>query len=403
MSLVRNILWRTLLAPVNVRHCSQTVYQALLGCCRMWQATGDAKWQKRASSLHDLLQQIQRPDGGFDIGYDFNFGLLHKTGDSTAPELVGLAALCEYAQLFNDQSGAAAAHRAAEWIRCHAKWVSVDRVAVPYSPHTTNDVMVYNGTSFACGALGLYIARFGGDNELRTLYEGMVCYLDSALSSDNECPGRFWYYNDQTRENITSAARHKIDYYHQMQQVEMHAIAERVSPAPRQSSIVGDAADHIVSLHRESLSVVPYTNSPQHFQGRIHLWGLASVTSGLVEAAYVREDRAAAYREVARSNIEWILKHAWAGDYFFPVLTPEGEPVGSRQYMVRSDAWVFNALASAIREFPDIDQWNVAETCYQHMEDVNFSGPESHASNRRLRMTSAALRAGKDIAKKIRV
>ena len=36
------------------------------------------------------------------------------------------------------------------------------KVAIPYGPYSIEKVMVYNGTSFACGALGCYLGQFSG-------------------------------------------------------------------------------------------------------------------------------------------------------------------------------------------------------------------------------------------------
>lgn len=159
---LRTLGLRTLLRPPYIRHCSQTVYEALLGCCRMWEATHDSRWGDRSQRLLNILLRIQQPDGGFDIGYEFNFGRLHKKGQSTSPELVGLVALCEYAHLFEEKQAGQAAQRAAEWICKRALDMGDGKVAIAYSPYTINEVMVYNGTSFACGALGCYLGRYGG-------------------------------------------------------------------------------------------------------------------------------------------------------------------------------------------------------------------------------------------------
>ena len=143
-------IYRVLFPFPYVKYCSQTIYEVLLGCLRMYEATKESKWEKRCDKVVALLKHIQRPDGGFDIGYDFNFGMLHKKGDSTSPELVGLLALTEYARVFNkyDEIEPYAA-RAAEWIRKFARKKGENIFAIPYSPYNTKEIMVYNGTSFA--------------------------------------------------------------------------------------------------------------------------------------------------------------------------------------------------------------------------------------------------------------
>jgi hypothetical protein len=225
------------------------------------------------------------------------------------------------------------------------------------------------------------LGQFGGDQRLRAIYAGMVRYLDRVMARADDLPGRFWYYYDQSRTDWDPTRVGKIDYYHQMQQVEMHALAEQASPVPRQAAMVRDAADHVVALHT-SRGVVPYTNDPRLFRGKIHLWGLCSVAAGLLEAAVLLDDRRAAYRQVAREVLDWMLRHGFNGQHFEAVLRPDGSRPPRQPYMVRSDAWVFNALAAAAKHLGPGTWHAVANVCYQKMQAVDFSGPESHASTR---------------------
>lgn len=378
-STARHLVLNTALRPPSVRYCSQTIYEALLGCCRMWEATGDGRWKERADRVLSILLKIQQPDGGFDIGYDFNFGRLHKRGDSTSPELVGLLALCECGRIFGAERVAAPAAKAAEWIRTHAQDQGGDEVAIPYSPYTINEVMVYNGTSFACGALGCYLGQFGGDEGLHRLYHGMVRYLDRVMSLAEGQPGRFWYYCDQSRDDWDGNRRAKIDYYHQMQQVEMHALAQQVMPDPAQARIIRDAADHIVAL-QASHPIVPYTNDPRYFKDQVHLWGLSSVIPGMLEASVVVPERKSVYEKAACEVFEWIRAHGWNGRSFEAILHKDGTRVDPQYYMVRSDAWVFNACAAAAKHLGAGPWSEIAETCFATMEQADFSGMESHAS-----------------------
>lgn len=396
-STVRRLVLSTVLRPPSVRYCSQTIYESLLGCCRMWEATGDTRWKARAERVLAILLKIQQPDGGFDIGYDFNFGRLHKRGDSTSPELVGLLALCEYGRLFDRDRVQEAAKRATEWIRRHAQELGGGEVAIPYSPYTINEVMVYNGTSFACGALGYYLGVFGADKEISDLYHGMVRYLDRVMSMEEGSPGRFWYYCDQSRDDWDEQRRVKIDYYHQMQQVEMHALAQQVRPDPVQLKLIRDAADHVAYLQSRH-PIVPYTNHARYFKDQIHLWGLSSVIPGMLEAAVVLPERREDYEKVARAVFDWIATHAWNGNSFEAILQKDGKRIDPRFYMVRSDAWVFNACAAAAKHLGPGAWGEMSEACFATMERADFSGMESHASCWRRRAFAGMWRVVKQAA-----
>ncbi len=333
ISLAKQMIKLTV-SPSNIHHCSQTIYEALLGCLRMWEVTKAPLWKDRSRRLLNYLIGIQKPDGGFDIGYDFNFGMLHKKGLSTSPELVGLMAACEYARIFGDAEADSVAHKAAAWIRLHAMHIENEKWAIPYSPYTTPKVMVYNGTSFACGALGCYLGQFGGDEQLHSIYNGMVNYLESVLYASDGLPGRFWYYNDQSRTDLDELRRNKIDYYHQMQQVEIHALAQNATPLEKQIKIIHDASEHIIGLYLR-FPILPYTNDPRLFNNQIHTWGFASVVSGLLEAAELLDQRRDDYRKVAYNLLLWLLVNAWNGKYFEPVLNrnrSRGLPVSSMTF-----------------------------------------------------------------------
>ena len=387
--LLKIIAHKTVLRPHYIRYCSQTIYESLLGCMRMWEATGEEKWKERADKVLSILLEIQQPDGGFDIGYEFNFGCLHRKGESTSPELVGLVALAQYSGLFGKERILLAARKAANWIRDRARDIGDGKFVIPYGPYSSNEVMVYNGVSFAAGALGCYLGLVENDDELRHIYQGMVRYLDSVMSTDRELPGRFWYYSDQIRTDLKERQRNKIDYYHQMQQVEIHSLAQQACGADDQLKIIISAADLIVAL-QDKYKVVPYTNSDIYVKERIHLWGYVSVASGMLEAAAVVPERKEVYYKVAEKVLNWMLKYGWNDEYFTAILTPQGETTEENQFFVRSNAWVFNTLACAAKHIGDGPWIDIADKCYMRMELADFSGPENHGSGRLARLVCSA-------------
>jgi mannose/cellobiose epimerase-like protein (N-acyl-D-glucosamine 2-epimerase family) len=117
----------------------------------------------------------------------------------------------------------------------------------------------------------------------------------------------------------------------------------------------------------------------------------------MLEAAVVVPERAEVYRATADKVLDWILQYAWNGEHFEAILARDGTRVEPRYYMVRSDAWVFNAFAAARKHLGDGPWSDVAQKCYKKMESVDFSGPESHASRKvnrlLLRMCAYAWRA----------
>jgi hypothetical protein len=358
----------------------------------MWRATQKSVWKDRCESVALTLAQIQQPDGGFDIGYEFNFGRMRRRGQATSPEMLGLIALLESLSVIDSRKIRIAASRAVQWIMRNRINFDNNSIAVPYCPGALREVMVYNGTSFACAALGKSIVTLPGEPQVRRVYEGMVSFLNRSMSSAEGRAGRFWYYCDQSRSDLDPGAREKIDYYHQMQQVDVHSLAEEAAPCGQQLEMVRDAADHVLEVALEQ-GVVPYCKNPAAFRGHIHLWGYASVATGFIRAAGVVRDRADQYRAEARRVVNWIVTNGWNGKYFFPILNRDGQPQGTFQYMVRSDAWVFNALSLARLELGMTELDPVIESCVRRILASKMSGPESHASNRRIRLARRILLA----------
>ncbi|ATP57962.1 hypothetical protein CPT03_16580 [Pedobacter ginsengisoli] len=394
---MKQLIKKAILNPPFVKWCSQTIYQSLLGCIKLYEFTSDSKWKFRADDIFEILYTIQQEDGGYDIGYDFNFGLLHKKGESTSPEMIGLLATVEYGRVFgfNDKVRDSC-DKSINWIKKYAINCGDEGYYIPYAPYSTSNVMVYNGTSFVCGALGYYlgILNITNDSELICIYNGMVKYLDINLLNSDRYLGRFWPYYDQKRTDIKSPQKDKIDNYHQMQQVEMHSYAERVCPAFRQDKLIRDAANYVVDIFDQE-GIVPYTNNPKDFGGGIHLWGFSSILSGLILANRVLKDNPKSIDRVIESVVKFIIDSGWNGKYFYPVVSIQGNKM-SDVYMVRSDAWVFNNLASVLDyKTIKIDKnalVNILDRCYVMMHSVNFSGKESHASSLRTRFVGKIIK-----------
>lgn len=385
----KSLIHKTVLRPPYVRWCSQTIYQALLAAIKIYRYSNDDIWKERALDLKDILIKIQQPDGGFDIGYDFNFGLLHKKGESTSPECVSLVALIHYAEAFGISDDVwVACDKCARWIVLNAIGIDNDRYYIPYSPYSTKDVMVYNGTSFACGALGMYIGFFKiTDEKIIKIYSGFIRYLSSVLISIEDYKGKFWPYYDLDRTDIDEKKKEKIDFYHQMQQVEMHSFAQKYVPNHIQLDMINSASLSILDLYKD-LKYLPYTNNEKDFGGHIHLWGLASVISGLQEYKKLNSSFTNEVYEAVNFVYDLIINKSWNKQYFYPIISKDNKVVYDL-YMVRSDAWVINSLAGLLEENYDFldkgELMQVLNEGFKSMEKVNFSGQESHASNQRTR------------------
>jgi hypothetical protein len=333
---------------------------------------------------------VQSADGGFDTGYEYDFGLIKPKFQSSSPELLGLIALCQWEQLFHDGRVANPAGRAVDWATANARAFEDGIWAIPYAPLTDERIMIHNGTSFAAAALGCHLGVFASDPELHEIYCGMLRYTERALVSAPGEPGRYWPYADQSRHDLSAEQRRRVDYYHQAQQIEAHAIAQQLSPSEIQSRIIRDATEHLLYVCDQH-EIPPYYR--KGLDDPIHIWGLGAVIPAMLEASIILPDRRDHCVAVARRVADWILEHSWNGEYFYPVVGRTGEVI-LEDYMVRSDAWTFNAMAAAEAHLGPGRWSSITRTCFQRIAACDFSGPENHAStamSRRIRGTCARI------------
>ena len=295
---------------------------------------------------------------------------------ATSPETLGLLAAVEFYREFGEPRAASVAKKAADWIKTHAVCLDNNEYAIPYSPYNTKKIMVDNGTSFSCGALGAYIETLEPENtQLIAIYHGMIKYLSSALVSEGELG--YWYYYNKERADLDTVSKQKADFYHQMQQVEAHSYAQNSIPHVLQKDFIAKASRYVLKLCKDK-KYPPYTNSDRFFNGNVHVWGLVSVVSGFIN--YFRISGEEIYFEKAQEILKNLIADSWNGEYFYPILNSDGHSIVMRDYMVRSDAWVFNSLSEYLTVCDDSQIEAITTDCYQKMKSVDFSGPESHAS-----------------------
>lgn len=383
---MKKIIKKILLKPPFVKYCSQTIYQAMLGSIKLYEATNDLLWKEECDYLLKILLSIQRPDGGFDIGYEFNFGLLHKKGDSTSPEMIGLLALLEYKRVFGlKEEIETAISIAIGWIENNYTSAN-EKHYFPYSPMNTKEQMVYNGSSFVIGGLGVYLGENSNKN-LQSKYQNVISYLNTIVYKTSN--GGYFYYYDQDRDDVPILMRDKVDFYHQAQQIEMHCYAQLASPIDEQLDMIKITLDYLEFVYNKD-GLIPYTKDNLFFGGNIHVWGYVSTISAFIMGAKLFPEKKKIYLFYAENIATWIIKRSFNGRFFIPIVKQNGDAIYDK-YMVRSDAWVFNSLASLYSEKKSPDTLNVLNIIYQKMRKVDFSGRETHASNQVTRQLSGLI------------
>lgn len=330
-----------------------------------------------------IVRKIQRPDGGFDIGYAFNFGLLHAKGESTAPESLMLVPLILCKQLEFDVSVTDVIERGIRWILERMVYVDERSAYMPYGPDRSKDVIVYNGTSFAQAPLSMW-GSITGRAALLQHSEDMVRYLaERAFSSGS---GLVMPYSEP-RIGMLKEEIEKIDYYHLAQQAEMHFLSARWAGSSLSRQLAVGFATTLRSLSSRC-DVIPYLNNGL-FHHEVHAWGLASTVAALVDAFEFTGDRS--FLDAAAKQYEWLSVHALRDDTVVPVLAEDGRAI-DQAYYPRSDAWVVAALSKFLPHLGREDREKGGaqlERIYQRIARSDFSGYDNHASTR-LRLVLSA-------------
>lgn len=367
---------QTIGKPCMVRNCSQTLYEFARGCLNLYEKTQDIFWRDKAKVVLDRLVSSQLVSGGFDIGYIFNFGKVHKKGWASSPEARAMFALVDGWVYLSDIKYKNAAKKLADWIVKSSVFMDgTERCYIPYCPKATRDVMVYNGTSFASAALGYYIGKIEYNASYEKVYTMSIQYLYAVMQRENG-GGAFWYYNDQARDDLSTLSKQKVDYYHQLQQVEVHAQAQMVQPNDLQYKMIESAYRHCDLVAKDNDGILPYLNLDKS----IAVWGMVSTLSSSVYVSKLLQDGTDKVLEFVCKHYDFLMEKSWNGEYFEPELSRKGEAIID-QYMIRSDAWVFCALSAVYNVFPEIDvPMSMLRKIYMKAEKHGFSGRESHGA-----------------------
>ncbi len=348
----------------------------------MYRVTGGAYWRDEAARVAALLISTQSKDGGFDIGYAFNFGLRKKKGTSSTPELYSVVALVDYKTTFDTTVADQSIKKGIQWIKENSIRMPDDSYTIPYCPKAIRETVVINGVSFALGAIGSYLSCFK-DISAEELYIKLGRFINSKIELCEGEETAFWPYFDQKSDIPSKELKDKVDFYHQMQQIEMHTIGPLADKFTN-STALWSLYEH-VRLKQDEYGYIPYANHSKYFGENAHLWGLVSFVTASLRLTHIAKDEIMKDRikSSAVKTMEWVIDKGWNGEYFWGVVNKNGTPVGYKGYLPRSDAWVFNALSLCQVELGEGPWTPLLDVVYKKLASCNYSGRENHSRNLR--------------------
>lgn len=370
---MKDYLKNKIFRPKWVKYCSQTLYESLFFCNNMYKLKGENIWREEASNIVEKIRLIQQDDGGFDIGYEFNFGILHKKGWSSAPESKMLVALIEYGNIFGFESVIDIIESGISWIKNNSYQIDNDKWIIPYCPRAINEVMVLNGISFALAPLAMYYNYINKDENIKKIHEGYINYLYDEF----EWQEGYWKYADKKRKNLDSIQLIKVDNYHLGQQLEMHCLSYACIPNEKNREIIDSLANYLLMLHQENYpNPLPYFNYGSNEKIGVHLWGYASLINGFLQ--YFSISKNWDYVIGSKQIADWIYSHAWINNQFSCIYYKDTKKIDNRFYP-RSDAWVINNL-SGVLKYTENKNEKILESDYNKIRAQDYSGFENHAS-----------------------
>lgn len=370
---MKKLLKETILRPKWVKYCSQTLYESLFFCNNMYEITKDEYWKKEGSGIIVKIRQIQQNDGGFDIGYEFDFGKIHKKGWSSAPECKLLVSLIEFGHMFGFDGVIDIVEKGIKWILNNSIQMTEDKWAIPYCPAATKEVMIYNGVSFALAPLAMYYKYVREDKKIKDIHDGYINYLYDEF----EWKYGYWKYFDQKGSNLKDIQRIKVDNYHLGQQLEMHCYSYSLLVNQKNKEIIDRLASYLMIFHQGNQpKPLPYFNYVSNQEIGVHLWGYASLINGFL--SYYKITKKEEFLSASKQIFTWINESAWLDAYFACIYYDETEKIDKRFYP-RSDAWVIDNLSNYLRYTCKNNYLLRLQTVYKKIKCQDFSGFENHA------------------------
>ncbi|MCI8416047.1 MAG: hypothetical protein HFI33_00875 [Lachnospiraceae bacterium] len=362
---IRNKILKIVNKPVKNIKSSQTLYEALLTSINLGKIYPCISYRQSAEKIALLIVESQLEDGGFDIGYNFQFGKGMKKKnkkESTSPEILSLYALIAYYEMYHDNRVVSAIDKAVEWIVNNSIEVDKNLWAIPYAPCSYREIHITNATSFAVAALAYYTKVFQNDI-YKPIVNGMLTYMKEQLVLKED----YGYWNYFENELVNDPGYSKIDNYHIAQQLFYHMKVSEVYSNTDNVFIVEKVSRYLHFLLEESIKV-PYTIVLGKKSQDIHIWGYCSLLS--CECLLGEGEKAEALKD-------FIIEKFWNGNYFTPVINQDGK-VLDNNYYPRSDAWVLHSLSEYIMFKDDKKIKDIVDKGLERLQNSQYCGLENH-------------------------
>ncbi len=368
---------------------SQTLYESAFYLMNLNQRS-----ESKISEVIDKIVDTQLPDGGFDIGYDFQFGPnLSKSNakEGTSPELLSLTALGMYTDLYGERETVIHAIKlAVDWVLARIVYVG-DGVAIPYAPDSFRGIHITNATSFCISALAYALAHADESRkvQIEEVIVGMYKFMHSQLViKGNE--GYWPYFYQDAKGEEAKLINDKIDNYHIAQQLYHHCLAQKKVPNDFNIETINLVSNYLLKLINDE-GYLPYTFLKDRVSDKVHMWGFAALIPAFVEIYLITGNVKA--KESALKVANYIMKFSALDEHFSPIILNSNKTIFDSNFYPRSDAWVIHSLSELEKlNMYDDNISDLCGKCYAKIQHQNFLGLENHVVTFRMRVFAKIVR-----------
>lgn len=367
---IKDIILKFINKPVNNVRSSQTLYEVMFTLLNMNEIYKEQRYRKQIKELSELMLKTQMPDGGFDIGYNFAFGInmtKKSEKESTTPEVLSIYALIKYYDLYKDDAVINSIEKGINWI-LNNSYKYLDKYwVIPYAPSSYKEIHITNAISFAVSTLTyyMYVFKENINPRIQEICDGMLSYMRDELIVDNN--KGYWNYFEKKliKENDYYI---KIDNYHIAQQLYYHMQIQNYYKNNDNDEIVKLVSNYLKDKVKENVAV-PYIETKEKKTRDIHTWGYASILLCALEwknTEYI-------------DNIATFMKNNIIGNnHFYPIVKESGEVI-DENYYPRSDAWVLHSFSEyLLYNKSDNKIKKIIDIGLQLQERSKYSGKENH-------------------------
>lgn len=377
---IKDIILKFINKPVNNVRSSQTLYEVMFTLLNMNEIYKKQQYKTQIKELSDLIVKTQMSDGGFDIGYNFAFGInmtKRSEKESTTPEVLAIYALIKYYDLYKDDTVINSIEKGIKWI-LNNSYKYLDKYwVIPYAPNSYKEIHITNAISFSVSTLAyyMYIFKENTNPRIQEICDGMLLYMRDELIVNNN--KGYWNYFE--KKLIKKDDYYiKIDNYHIAQQLYYHMQIQKYYRNSDNDEIVKLVSNYLKDKIKENVAV-PYIETKEKKTKDIHTWGYVAILLCALEwknSKYI-------------NNIISFMKENIIGkDHFFPIVKENGEVI-DEEYYPRSDAWVLHSFSEyLLYNKNDIKIKRIIDIGLELQKKNQYFGKENHVYTRRKKFFS---------------